>query len=56
MSSGYALHPQAFADLDELRDYIAQDNPEAADRLISEIFDALRGLVTFPLQGQRRRT
>ena len=24
MSSGYALHPEAFADLDDIRDYIAQ--------------------------------
>ena len=26
MSSGYALHPEAFADLDDIRDYIAQEN------------------------------
>jgi plasmid stabilization system protein ParE len=24
MSSGYALHPEAFSDLDDIRDYIAQ--------------------------------
>jgi plasmid stabilization system protein ParE len=33
MSSGYALHPEAFADLDDIRDYIARENPEAADRV-----------------------
>jgi toxin ParE1/3/4 len=54
MSSGYALHPEAFADLDDVRDYIAQENPEAADRLIEEIFDTIRGLVRFPYQGHRR--
>ena len=54
MSSGYALHPQAFADLDAIRDYIAQENPDAADRVISEIFDLIRGLVPFPHRGHRR--
>jgi len=54
MNSGYALHPEAFADLDDIRDYIAQENPDAADRVISEIFDTMRGLVSFPYQGHRR--
>ncbi len=36
MSSGYALHPEAFTDLDDIRDYIAQENPDAADRVMSE--------------------
>jgi len=54
MSSGYSLHPEAFADLDDIRDYIAQENPDAADRVISEIFDTIRALVPFPNQGHRR--
>ena len=54
MSGGYALHPEAFADLDDIRGYIAQQNPEAADRGITEIFDAIRGLVPFLHQGHRR--
>ena len=54
MSSGYALHPEALTDLDDIRHYIAQENPDAADRVISEIFDSIRGLVPFPHQGQRR--
>lgn len=54
MSSGYALHPEAFADLDDIRDYIAQKNPDAADRVMSEILDTIRGLVPFPHQGHRR--
>jgi plasmid stabilization system protein ParE len=54
MSSGYALHPGAFTDLDDIRDSIAQENPDAADRVISEIFDTIRGLVPFPHQGHRR--
>ena len=54
MSSGYALHPEAFADLNDIRDYIAQENPDAADRVMSEIFDTMRGFVSFPLRGHRR--
>ena len=54
MSSGYALHPEAFADLDDIRDFIAQENPDAADRVITEIFDTIRGLVSFPHRGHRR--
>lgn len=33
MNSRYALHPEAFADLDDIRDFIAQKNPDAADRV-----------------------
>lgn len=52
--SGYALHLEALTDLDEIRQYIAEDNPDAADRVITEIFDAIRALVPFPDQGYRR--
>ena len=54
MTSGYGLHPEAYADLDDIRGYIAQDSPDAADRVMSEIFDSIRGLVPFPHQGHRR--
>ncbi len=49
--SGYALHLEAFADLDGIRDYIARDSPDAADRVITDIFNAIRALVSFPYQG-----
>ena len=52
--TGYALHPEAFEDLDDIRDYIADENPDAAARIITEIFDAIRALVAFPYQGFRR--
>lgn len=52
--SGYALHPEAFTDLDDIREFIARDNVDAADRVITEIFDALRALAAFPHQGHRR--
>ena len=52
--SGYALHPEAFTDLDGIREYIAEDNPDAADRVMTEIFDGIRALVASPHQGCRR--
>ncbi len=52
--SGYALHPEAYADLDDIRGYIAHDNPDATDRLITEIFDAIHSLLPFPGQGHNR--
>ena len=54
MSRRYALHPEAFTDLDEIRAYIARDDPDAANRVITEIFDRIRALVPFPHQGHRR--
>jgi len=49
--AGYILHPEAFTDLDEIRNYIAQDSTDAANRVMVEIFDALRLLAKFPNQG-----
>jgi plasmid stabilization system protein ParE len=54
--SGYAFHPDAFNDLDDLWEFIASDNIEAADRVIAEIFDAIRALVPFPHQGTAAQT
>ncbi len=51
---GFELHPEAFEDLDEIWEFIAKDNPDAADRVIAEMFDAFRALVAFPRQGYRR--
>jgi plasmid stabilization system protein ParE len=50
----YSFHPQAFADLDEYWEYVAARNIDAADRVIGEVFDAIRGLVSFPNMGHRR--
>jgi toxin ParE1/3/4 len=52
--SPYALHPEAYDDIDEIRAYIAEDNPDAADRMVNEIFDCIRQLPQFPDQGFRR--
>jgi plasmid stabilization system protein ParE len=40
--SGFALHPEAYNDIDEVRAYVAEDNPDAADRIVDEIFDRIR--------------
>jgi plasmid stabilization system protein ParE len=52
--SGYAFHPEARDDLEEIREYVAADNPHAADRLVDRILDAIVALVPFPHQGHRR--
>jgi toxin ParE1/3/4 len=52
--SGFVLHPQANADLDEIWDYIASDNLDAADRIREEIYEAIQSLVPFPYEGHGR--
>ena len=52
--SGYALHPEAFTDIDEIWEYIAEDNIEAADGVVTEIPAAARTLVASPHIGHRR--
>ena len=42
--TGYALHPEAFRDLDEIREFIAEDNIDAAGRVIAEIFEVCASL------------
>ena len=54
MTDGFTLHPEAYADLDDVRSYIAHDSPDAADRVITEIYHAVRALVPFPRRGHRR--
>jgi plasmid stabilization system protein ParE len=52
--SAFALHPEAYADLDEIWEYIADDNLDAADRVLEEIFRTIRSLADFPHQGHNR--
>ena len=51
--SGYTLHSEAFTDI-EIRANIAEDSPDAADRVVTAIFDRIRALVDLPHQGYRR--
>jgi plasmid stabilization system protein ParE len=52
--TGYALHPEARGDLDQIWEYIGNDNLAAADRVIGEILARIRSLVSLPQQGFRR--
>lgn len=52
--NGFAFHPEAVADLDEIWDYLAPHNLAAAAGVVADIFDALSALVQFPLSGHRR--
>ena len=52
--SAYALHPEAFDDIDEIAIYIGQDSVEAAHRVVDEIYRYIQELVSFPHQGHRR--
>jgi toxin ParE1/3/4 len=50
----FALHPQAFADIDEIREHIASDNLAAADRVMDELFEEFGLLAQFPHLGHLR--
>ena len=52
--SRYILHPEASADLDAIWEFIAEDNLEAADRVMGEIHDAILSLISLPRQGHLR--
>lgn len=52
--SAYDFHPEAEADIKAIWEYIAEDNPDAADRMIDKIVATLEALVPFPYQGYRR--
>jgi plasmid stabilization system protein ParE len=45
--SGFVFHPDALNDLNEIWNFIALDNPPAADRTLVEINDAIRALLPF---------
>jgi plasmid stabilization system protein ParE len=52
--NGYILSPLAAQDLDDLWEFIARNNLEAADRLLEEIDAAIQRLVRLPLIGHFR--
>ncbi len=45
------LLPAAYADLDEIFDYIMSDNPEAANATLDNIINCLQRLEDFPQSG-----
>jgi len=52
--TGYVFHPEASTDLDEIWEFIATDNLDAADQVIEDILGAIGALVPFPQQGYQR--
>ena len=52
--TGYDFHPEAALDLDEIWEFIAEANLDAADRVIVDILAALDKLLPFPNQGHVR--
>ena len=51
---GFELHPGAASDITGIWEFIAEDNAHAAGRVRENILDAIRKIVTFPLQGHHR--
>ncbi len=52
--TGYALGADAGLDLDEIWEYIAADDIDAADRWIGKLYDAFESLAQMPGMGHRR--
>jgi plasmid stabilization system protein ParE len=52
--SRYFLSEEAEFDLDDIWEYIAQDNIDAADRWIGKLFDAFEAIGTRPGIGHKR--
>ena len=54
--TGYALTPEAAADIFEIWRYIASDNTEAANRVEAAIYRACSVVAQEPLGGQVRKS
>jgi len=52
--AGYVLSVAADLDLDEIWEYIAGDNVDAADRWVEKLFDAFEALACTPGMGHKR--
>lgn len=52
--TGYAFHPEALLDLDEIWEFIAKDSLDAADRVVAEILAAFEEISSLPHQGHHR--
>jgi toxin ParE1/3/4 len=50
----YRLTPEAEKDLDQISDYIANDNPQAALRLLGRIEERCQRLAEMPETGRAR--
>jgi addiction module RelE/StbE family toxin len=45
------INPLVITDIEEIRDYIAEDNPQAAMRIVNTIYSSIEKLGTFPEMG-----
>lgn len=45
------FNPIAISDMQEIKEYISQDNPEAAIKVINSLFDKAQSLIDFPKMG-----
>jgi plasmid stabilization system protein ParE len=53
-NDGVSFHPEASIDLEEIWDFIADDSPDAADKVIADILSTIEALASFSQQGYRR--
>jgi plasmid stabilization system protein ParE len=54
--TGFAFHPEAEADINDIWEYITTDSSAAADRVTTEIEKALDNLVLLPVRATAART
>ncbi|HEY1806295.1 MAG TPA: type II toxin-antitoxin system RelE/ParE family toxin [Terracidiphilus sp.] len=52
--NGFILSGEALLELDDIWSFIAQDNPEAADRWIAKLLDGCDALARHPQMGHTR--
>ena len=52
--TGYEFHPEAATDLEDIWEFIADDNQVAANRVAEDILARVATLATFPHQGHWR--
>jgi plasmid stabilization system protein ParE len=52
--SGFVVHPAAFLEINEIWEFIAADNLDAADRIVAELWQAFEKLADFPEMGFHR--
>jgi len=52
--TGFVLHPEAYTDIEDIWEFIAEDTLDAADRVREHIYEAIGKLISFPHQGHRR--
>jgi antitoxin ParD1/3/4/toxin ParE1/3/4 len=53
--SGFKLSPEAFRDIEEIWEFIAEDNLDAADRVREKIFTACEKIAELPGMGHLRK-